>query len=138
MIEYVELLKAHGLKATFQRMHLLEVLHTHGHMDIEEIYAEVTKVHPSLSLATVYKNIIIMIEKGVLVEVAISGKKSKYEIVKENHIHLICTKCGKIEDLDTSFAPFEDLASKKHFSIQKQEISLYGICVDCSNSLCAS
>ncbi|HHO42759.1 MAG TPA: transcriptional repressor [Epsilonproteobacteria bacterium] len=135
MVDYVELLKAHGLKATFQRMHLLEVLHNHGHMDVEEIYAEVAKVHPSLSLATVYKNIIIMTKKGVLVEVAINGKKSKYEIAKEEHLHLVCTKCGSIQDVFTPFKAIENIDELEKFTVEKQEITLYGVCASCSSIL---
>jgi len=63
MTDYATLLKESGLKATFQRMNILEVIEKSGHMSIEAIYDEVVKVHPSLSLATIYKNIILMVEK---------------------------------------------------------------------------
>lgn len=74
MRDYTALLKASGLKATFQRMNILESIENHGHMSIEAIYEEVVKTHPLFSLATVYKNIILMVEKGVLVEVPITEK----------------------------------------------------------------
>jgi Fur family ferric uptake transcriptional regulator/Fur family peroxide stress response transcriptional regulator len=134
MIDYAHMLKENGLKATFQRMNILNVIDTHGHMSVEAIYGEVSKVHPSLSLATIYKNIILMMEKGVLVEVPIVGKKSKYELAKADHMHLICTECGEVEDkmcLDKTEKIFSELTEQEHFTLKKRQINLYGICESC-------
>ncbi len=138
MTDYVLLLKKSGLKATFQRINILERIEVHGHMSIDAIYEEVIKTHPSLSLATVYKNIILMVEKGVLVEVPITGKKPKYELSKEDHIHLVCTECGEVEDkskdtmTDDMFASMTD---KENFIVNKQQINLYGVCAHCQEAV---
>ena len=134
MTDYAQLLKESGLKATFQRMNILERIEVHGHMSIDAIYEEVVKTHPSLSLATVYKNIILMVEKGVLVEVPISGKKSKYELAKEDHIHLVCTECGEVEDKPKEPVAddlFDAMVQKENFTLCKQQINLYGVCSAC-------
>jgi len=134
MTDYAALLKKSGLKATFQRMNILGVVEKYGHMSVEDIYAEVAKVHPSLSLATVYKNIILMMEKGVLVEVPIVGKKSKYELAKADHMHLICTECGEVEDkmcLDKTDALFSELSKEEHFKLNRRQVNLYGVCQKC-------
>ena len=136
MKDYAVLLKESGLKATFQRIQLLENVGKCGHMSVDAIYAEVIKTHPSLSLATVYKNIILMVENGLLTEVPINGKKSKYELSKEDHIHLICTECGDVEDkpyttgIDISFST---MMKKEKFSFFKAQTNLYGLCIDCQN-----
>lgn len=134
MTDYASLLKESGLKATFQRMNILESIEQHGHMTIDAIYEKVIKTHPSLSLATVYKNIILMVEKGVLVEVPITGKKSKYELIKEDHIHLVCTECGEVEDKPQHFAAdalFTSMTEQENFTLSKQQINLYGVCCHC-------
>ena len=134
MTDYVLLLKKSGLKATFQRINILERIEVHGHMSIDAIYEEVIKTHPSLSLATVYKNIILMVEKGVLVEVPIAGKKSKYELCKDDHIHLVCTECGEVEDKPKDSVAdelFSSMTQKENFSLSKQQINLYGVCSAC-------
>ena len=134
MQRYAQLLKDHGLKATFQRMHILHVIDEAGHMAIEDIYDQVIKVHPSLSLATIYKNTELMVEKGVLVEVPIVGKKSKYELAKEDHIHLVCIECGKVEDkmcADRTESIFRELSQHEHFQLHKRQINLYGVCQAC-------
>lgn len=138
MKDCATLLKESGLKATFQRMNILESIEKYGHMSIDGIYDEVIKMHPSLSLATVYKNIILMVENGVLVEVPIEGKKSKYELLKEEHIHLVCTECGEVEDKPhNSHADdiFNGMAQQEHFSLSKQQINLYGVCLHCRQNM---
>jgi len=132
--DYVTLLKERGLKATFQRLLILETIAKHGHIAIDAIYEEVSRVHASLSLATVYKNILLMVEKNVLVEVPVAGQKSKYELKKEDHIHLICIECGKVEDkplirsVDTLI---EDMTKEEQFSLSSEQINLYGVCCTC-------
>ncbi len=134
MTDYVTLLKENDLKATFQRISILDVIDKNGHMSVEDIYEEVIQVHPSISLATIYKNIILMVEKTVLVEVPITGKKPKYELKKMDHIHLVCTECGEVEDkmcMETTDRVFHELSEKEHFKLNKRQVNLYGICAVC-------
>ena len=136
MTDYATLLKENGLKATFQRMSILENIDRCGHMSVEGIYDEVIKVHPSISLATIYKNIILMVEKTVLVEVPIAGKKPKYELAKSDHIHLVCTECGEVEDkpcISATDQAFLALTSQEHFKINRRQVNLYGICEVCQS-----
>jgi len=141
MTDYVTLLKESGLKATFQRINILETIEKYGHITIDTIYEEVSKIHSSLSLATVYKNILLMVEKKVLVKVPVAGQKSKYELKKEDHIHLICTECGKVEDrplirsVDTLI---EDMTKEENFSLSSEQINLYGLCSHCQRGQQAS
>ena len=134
MSDHTILLKQSNLKATFQRINILENVEIHGHISIDEIYKQIIKTHPSLSLATVYKNILLMVEKGLLIEVPIAGEKSKYELKKENHIHLICTKCTKVEDKPHTKEIdelFKDMSQVESFELSKQQINLYGVCAKC-------
>jgi len=138
MADYATLLKESGLKVTFQRMNILDSIQKHGHMSIDTIYEEVVKTHPSLSLATVYKNIILMVENGVLVEVPIEGKKAKYELSKVDHIHLVCTQCGEVEDRphnSSADALFSSMTEEENFSLSKQQINLYGVCAHCQEAI---
>ena len=129
-----ELLRESGLKATIQRLSILEILQETGHSTIDDIYATVRKKHASISLATVYKNIEMLLKKGVLVEVPLTGTKSKYEIKKHDHIHLICQVCGSVEDETMDAIPQEQLAciaQKDDFILSQSQINLYGICRNC-------
>ncbi|MEA3420029.1 MAG: Fur family transcriptional regulator [Campylobacterota bacterium] len=134
MNEYAGVLKASGLKTTLQRIGILEVIDRAGHISIDAIYSEIRETNPILSLATVYKNILMMVDKDVLVEVPLSGAKSKYELKKHEHIHLICEKCGSVEDEILDNMPEEALsalAAKDSFLLSRSQINLYGICQNC-------
>jgi Fur family ferric uptake transcriptional regulator/Fur family peroxide stress response transcriptional regulator len=131
---YTALLKENNLKSTFQRIYTLEVIDRNGHISIDDIYEEVIKIHPSLSLATIYKNIVLMVQKGVVVEVPIAGKKSKYELSKADHIHLVCTQCGEVTDkpcINNNSNILQELTNEEHFKLNKRQINLYGVCKNC-------
>lgn len=134
MKSHSELLRESGLKATIQRLSILEIVQGTGHSTIDDIYATVREKHSSISLATVYKNIEILLQKEVMTEVPIAGRKSKYEIKKSDHIHLICQECGSVEDEMMETMPQEQLmriAQKDDFTLSQSQINLYGICRNC-------
>ncbi len=135
-MEYVkELLKDTPLKATPQRLAILKEIYEAGHIDLESIYKNLSNSFPSMSLATVYKNIHTLKKYGVIKELAISGSKSKYEIAKQKpHHHLICKVCGSVIDIeiDTSFLK-KQLKDLKDFEVTNCDIYCYGICSRCKN-----
>ena len=134
MTPFAQLLKEHELKATFQRMTILSVIEREGHLNVDEIYELVRQSHPTLSLATVYKNIVTMVQRGVLVEVPISGHKSKYEIRKHEHVHLICHQCGAVMDQTIDDVLMDDtlaIAKQRAFALESRQVNLYGVCADC-------
>ena len=136
MNNYHELLKSSGLKATIQRLGILEELQKSGHCSIDDIYTTLKEKYPSISLATVYKNIQTLVEKRVIIEVPISGAKSKYELKKQDHIHLICQVCNSVEDERVEGVTQENLmllAQKDSFILSRSQINLYGVCRNCQS-----
>ena len=131
MTNYVDILKSSGLKATLQRLSILEIIDMQGHIKIDDLYQEMHKTHPTLSLATVYKNILTMIDKSVILEVPIIGKKSYYELKKLDHIHLICNSCNSINDIDIDSSKIDFLNSSNNFLLSHSQVNLYGTCADC-------
>ena len=97
MGEILELLKKKNLKATPQRLAILNILNSHTHPTIEDIYEEIKRVFPSISLATIYKNINTLKDAGMVTELN-PGGKLKYDINIVPHFHGICKSCGKIVD----------------------------------------
>jgi len=132
MNTYAEKLKESGLKATVQRLAMLKIIDHAGHISIDSLYQSIRDLYPTLSLATVYKNILMMVDKDVLVEVPLSGSKSQYELKKEDHMHLICEVCGTVEDkeVDEVLIPLE---KKSDFLLSHSQINLYGTCHSCQN-----
>lgn len=137
MNKYESILKEHGLKATYQRMSILSVLDHMGHATVDEVYERVRESHPTISLATVYKNIITMVNSMVITEVPISGMKSKYELKKDDHIHLICTECGDIKDaqMDKNITnDVNSVANNSSFEAESSQVNIYGLCKDCKRA----
>lgn len=131
-MSHVDILKLHSLKATPQRLCVLDVLQNHGHATLEEI-EKFTKIKfPTLSLSTIYRNLNEMLKKEILSEVKLTNKKEYYEITKENHTHLVCSKCGKIEDF---YINTNEIISKAQSStcneILSTTISFETICKEC-------
>ncbi len=132
MHETAELLKEHQLKATPQRIKIVRMLEEHGHINIEDLYSQMLEEFPSVSLATIYKNINQMIESGLIQEVKIPKTKSVFELIKEPHLHMVCDKCGKIEDICVGTDRVIEEAQKlSGYDIKESFITLRGTCPDC-------
>ena len=134
MTNYIEILKKNDLKATIQRTGILKSIDSAGHINIDDIYEDVKEHYPTLSLATIYKNIILMVKHGVIVEVPMNGEKSKYELKKDDHIHLICQSCGSIEDKELTKEK-EQILAVENFKLNNAQINLYGLCKKCQSSI---
>jgi len=132
MTNYITLLKENDLKATIQRTSILQSIDHAGHINIDDIYENVKVQYPTLSLATIYKNIIVMQENNVIIEVPMNGEKSKYELKKDEHMHLICEICGEIKDTEITSATKEALVIE-NFQLKASQINLFGLCQKCQS-----
>jgi len=123
------LLKNSSLKATPQRLEILKTIKKKGHISIEELYNIIKEKFPSISLATVYKNIHTLKDENILTEIHPQNEKPHFEIKKEPHGHFICKKCGNIYDFEiqTSCNPHLNEISE----INESEVYLYGVCKSC-------
>ena len=132
MLNNTELLKSYHLKVTPQRVAIIEELVSHGHMNIEELYQALTKRFPSISLATIYKNINAMVEKDFVQEVKIPEQKSKFELTKESHAHVVCRECRKVEDIVVGTeAILGEVKDLSHYQIEKNDLVFTGLCPEC-------
>lgn len=131
---FAEMLKSKKLKITPQRIAILEELHNKGHLGIDEIFNGIKKNVPSVSLATVYKNILSLQETHIIKSIKTPTQRQKYEINKHPHIHLFCKKCEKIEDFSIDMSEFQAYCTKMsgYESLDEASIVLTGICPHCA------
>ncbi len=61
-----------------------------GHASVEDLHERVKDVYSSVSLATIYKNIHLLVEEDILTEVPVHGRKPMYEINIGDHVHVTC------------------------------------------------
>ncbi|MEA3498403.1 MAG: transcriptional repressor [Campylobacterota bacterium] len=132
MTDFKIILQSNDLKATHQRLVILNELEKSKHIDIDKLYELVTVNCPTLSKATLYRNLNDLILKNIVSEVQFSNQKKLYEITKTPHIHLVCKKCDSIIDktIDTS-SLFNEVSKNSNFQIETSSISLSGICEEC-------
>ena len=132
MEKYIDLLKSNKIKVTPQRLAIVELMDIHGHISVRDIFAKIQANFPSLSLATVYKNINAMVENSFIKELKIVGQDAKYELIKEEHSHMICTQCGKVDDIQLETSDLVSDATKiSRYNIDESNIQFFGICPDC-------
>lgn len=133
-MNYETLLREHSLKVTPQRLGILSIMDHFGHINIDDLFVNIKKQCASISLATLYKNINAMLEKRLISEVKIPNMKSKYEISKAPHIHMLCHKCNEFIDLDLDVDALLHAASdKSHYKVDETNIILSGLCEACQN-----
>jgi len=130
-------LSASGLRVTNQRMLILDIIRRKkGHLDAEEVYRLAKRRYPRISLSTVYRNLRVLKELGLIDEHHFEDAHHHYE-VKSNiaHNHLICTICGKVVEFE--YQPDQQVLSEiSHgtgFQITGSEMRMRGICPECQS-----
>lgn len=133
MNNFTEELRRHNLKATPQRLAISDALHDYGHINIDRLYEMMLGKFASISLATIYKNINLMIENSYIQEVKIPQNKTVYELTKNSHSHLVCTECRKVEDIEVDVETIiNKLSLNNSFAIAKADLVISGICKNCN------
>jgi Fur family peroxide stress response transcriptional regulator len=131
-LNYIGLLQEYHLKVTPQRLEIVSILESRGHITIDNLYSELQKKFPTLSLATIYKNLNKMCENLFVSEVKIPHQKSVYELTKEQHSHIICSECQAIMDLELDVDSLVQEAHRKtDYSIKSSSLVFEGICPKC-------
>ena len=132
MKNYTTILRQYNLKATPQRLVIIESIDKYGHINIDRLYEEVKSQFSSISLATIYKNINSMVKNLLLLEVKIPNQKSVFEIVKEQHSHLVCSECEEVLDVKVDTKKIVNtLSSDYNFEINQSDLVFSGKCINC-------
>lgn len=107
------LIRDGGLKVTPQRMMLLREIDKQGHLDVDDLFHRAQSHFPSISLATIYKNLHTLSENGILREIPLPGKRSVYELKHEEHVHFFCSTCGTVTDIPADMRGIEELIRER-------------------------
>jgi Fe2+ or Zn2+ uptake regulation protein len=133
--ELIAALRERGQRVTLPR--LLVHRHVRGgdrHVTADQVYEELSPQHPSLSPATVYGTLDLLEELGFLRRVSTPRGATTYDSRPDEHHHLICRVCGRVEDLDASVdvRAAEAAARAAGFSPAHAQLTLTGVCRDCA------
>ena len=128
-------LRDHGHKITPQRMAIVKILAaSEQHPSVENIHDRIKKDFPTMSLATVYRNIVLMKSMGEVLELGFPEGSNRYDGKNPlPHPHVICVKCGRIvdPDLESLDEMKKEVASETNFEVLNHRLDFFGICSNC-------
>ncbi len=126
-----------SMRLTTQRQVILEeLLKVTSHPTANEVYDMVRKRLPRIGLGTVYRNLELMAETGMILKLEVGGTQKRFDATIKPHYHVRCMKCGKVDDIKIPVQ--EDIneiaAQACHYQITGHHIEFTGLCRDCAKS----
>ncbi len=104
------------------------------HPSAEWVYQNLKTAHPDLSLGTVYRNLVLFQEQGLVKSVGVVNGQERFDGRTSPHSHFVCSRCGAVIDLP-GIQPDRDLArsvsEQYQFAVERCELTLYGTCSTC-------
>ena len=125
------------LRMTNQReMILRELKKSKGHLTADELYERVKKFMPRISLATVYRNLEILSDVKMIKKLEISGRQKRFDSELEDHDHIYCVECHRIENLDIGANHVELPVDDAHgYTVTGRRLEVTGICPRCQKKI---
>jgi Fe2+ or Zn2+ uptake regulation protein len=134
-------LRGAGLRVTSQRVQVLAALDALPHPDVDTIATVVRARLGSVSTQAVYDVLKALDEAGLVRRLEPAGHSSRFESrVGDNHHHLVCRKCGRIEDVDCAkgekpcLHPDDRSGSLSGFLVEEAEVTYWGLCPSCAGT----
>ncbi|MCA0402617.1 MAG: ferric iron uptake transcriptional regulator [Proteobacteria bacterium] len=135
-MEESQQLKDAGLKITMPRVKVLQILVQSSlhHLSAEDVYKALLEMGEDVGLATVYRVLTQFEAAGLVSRHNFEGGHSVYELKQgEHHDHLVCIKCGRVEEfVDALIEERQQLIAKKaSFKMTDHALNIYGFCINC-------
>ena len=122
------------LRMTNQReMILRELRKSKQHLTADELYEKVKKLMPRISLATVYRNLEILSEAGIIAKLEVSGRQKRFDYDVHEHDHICCVICHRVDNLELDRESIRAVGwnSDKGYAVQGYRLEVAGICPEC-------
>ena len=122
------------LRMTNQREIILrELRKSKQHLSADELYDRVKMIMPRISLATVYRNLEILSEAGMIGKLEISGRQKRFDFDVSDHDHIYCVVCHKVDNLtiDRNNVNTERLGAAAGYAITGYRVEIVGVCPVC-------
>jgi Fur family transcriptional regulator, stress-responsive regulator len=130
-------LRAAGMRVTSTRLAILEVVREGRHPGADDVARAVRERVGHVTLQAVYEALGAFTEAGLLRKIDIGTGPARYEArVGDNHHHLVCRRCGTVEDVDCAVghAPCLEPAARLGYVIDEAEVTFWGLCADCQQA----
>lgn len=129
-----EKLRSVGMRITAPRLAVLAAVHSGAHLNADAITTVALERLGSLSRQAVYNNLHALLEAGLVRSIEPANAPTLYEArVGDNHHHLVCRRCGRVEDVDCVVGrrPCLDPVTTHGFEIEEAEVTFWGTCPTC-------
>jgi Fur family ferric uptake transcriptional regulator len=123
-----------NMRLTSQRQVIHEELRkVKSHPTANEIYDMVRKRLPRIGLGTVYRNLDLLAERGIINKIEVGGEQKRFDGDISKHYHIRCVKCGCVEDIGVErHLGLEDSAAACcDYKILDHHVQFSGICEEC-------
>lgn len=124
-----------GLKYSRQRELIKKfVAYCDGHPTADDVYQEVRKQHPNISLGTVYRNLTLLCEQGEIKRIVSTGP-DRFDGILVEHDHFICEECGDILNIPKiHLLDIDEFRQGIPGKVSQSKVYYYGICENCQKS----
>ena len=104
------------------------------HPTADEVYEAVISTHPTVSKATVYRNLNKLADAGFLRKIQVPNAADRYDTTTPAHYHVYCRECGSFEDVDLPYLLTIDREVERDtgYQLDDHDIVFSGVCPDCS------
>ena len=129
-----EALREARLRVTTPRLAVLTSVSGHPHTDAATIFKNVVEELPGTSVQAVYNVLADLTGAGLLRRIEPAGSSALYERrTGDNHHHLVCSSCGRVEDVDCAVGRAPCLVPSQHhgFTLDQAEVTFWGTCPGC-------
>jgi Fur family ferric uptake transcriptional regulator len=123
-----------GMRMTRQRRVILEELRrVCTHPTADEVYRRVRRRLARISLATVYRNLETLADRGLIGRLEPAGGPRRYDADTTDHYHVRCSRCGRVGDVFAGRLPALETAFRKatEYAIMGYRLELIGLCPRC-------
>ena len=134
--ELAERLRERGLRATSQRLVMHRLLRSRNrHLSAEQLLDEAGVQLPGVSLPTVYATLELFEELGIVRRVKDGGGRLLWDTRAEDHHHIVCRRCARVEDIEARLDLDRARASarKAGFEPDRAEVVVSGLCSSCAS-----
>jgi Fe2+ or Zn2+ uptake regulation protein/predicted transcriptional regulator len=123
-----------NLRMTHQREVILDELgKCKNHPTADLLYERVKKRLPRISLATVYRNLEILSEAGMIKKLEISGRQKRFDWDLEQHDHIFCVQCRRVDNIEINRDGKLSLSDdqSRGYQISGCRVEFFGVCPKC-------
>lgn len=126
-----------NLRMTKQRQVILDELRKlHSHPTADEMYRLLRRRLPKISLGTVYRNLEVLSDVGLIQKIEVAGTQKRFDGNASHHYHVRCNRCSRLEDvyMDVDNGMNKEVSRLTEYDIALHRMEFIGVCPTCKSN----